>query len=1187
MSNLFNPYRHETAELSASLYPSVTSTAAIVKTDRYNSSFRYIEIDSTTASAFTVMNSGSELGSNTIEIYIIGGGGGGGNGIWPSNVGVGGGGGAGGFVTLSGYTNDSNLVQSYDVTIGAGGGGGSGWCAQQGSPTYVTPSTGTVLSAAGGGAGSSYGPTGCGTGALLNGGSGGGSSYSYSGGTGIAGQGNHGYIGTATNSTSWPYLNGGGGGAGEGGKGNRGTVRGDGGDGKTYTWMLSSGVGDNGYLAGGGGGGIAYYPYWSGTVSPAIGGKGGGGDGVKAGTWYSNGMANTGGGGCGGGKTYGYWGARGRGGNGGSGKVIVRWRVEPLPKSYYPDISGNGGETINTDGDYKWIQFTGDSSFDVINQGNEMGSNTVECLLVGGGGGGGAGSTAHAFGAGGGGGAGAVLCLSGHTRERIYKGRYPVTVGAGGAGANIFLDNSIQAGYDGYESKIKWIDGSEKVTGPAGGGGSANCNGRNAGAGSVAFSEELGALVTSNNTWNGSREFEDLSKYKHDVVAGRTDAGTKNKRGVTSVYHSTSKGNPFDTLGSSIYTNNAPLKVDLTADTFPGTGPFTIETWVNPSELSSETQSDAAILSIGSGAYNRISLLQYRGYYRFEYGLTNLSTYYSYLVSDKGSYIYRWAYPWKGWNSWNHVAICRYSNNDVHIFINGVQIGDGSAGGRPMKNVKTDINQGYFSIGGSPAYYSHLTNNYCWDCSPDYWYYTNYFYYYDAKYTKGKCVYPDLGKGSLYTVPDGSITYTGGSGGGGGSGHSTLITNPGESSGTGTMGGYGIGTATITTTTTGNSAGPFEPADLASKVILDIRSETITDKYTITDSSPQSQTVTNPHYCYHSTTLAKFGTTSIAFDIVGRNSGMYMTLPAVEKNDFIGNDFTMEAWIYRTSKSSYSTIMAQDDFFSPNMNFQWRLDHDADRMTFLVFTTSSRSSYRFMQCPLTSNEWHHVAITNWGGVFTMWVDGNAVNNMTLDGKFGRPAPVTGNIIKTGIGNNGNGYGGYYFQGYMENIRITKGAARYTTTGFSVSGFTPSAGQNYPIYQDIISSSSTQSLSTSDGAGGGGGSALSGADGYTSRGGDGGAGIESSITGTTTQFGGGGGGGVLTRYIGLTGGKGGSGGGGDGPQTWSAGQSVSGTAGTINTGGGGGGGGAGAGRARGMDAGGNGGSGTVIIKWKYQ
>lgn len=242
---------------------------------------------------------------NVVALVVAGGGGGSGasSGSWE-----GGGGGAGGLIyaTNTYVFNTSN----YTVTIGAGGAGGAGGSVAGSSGSN---STFNGLTAIGGGNGSGLNTVGG------SGGSGGGSwgSGGVGPGSGTAGQGNAGGGGNATNAA------GGGGGAGAtGGTGSAG-VGGAGGAGLYYSI-----IGSNTAYAGGGGG------------SPAgTGGVGGGGTGGSSSTV---GAANTGGGGGGGVST-----GSSAGKAGGSGVVIINY---PAPQQfsggYVTNVNNLAGSNI-------------------------------------------------------------------------------------------------------------------------------------------------------------------------------------------------------------------------------------------------------------------------------------------------------------------------------------------------------------------------------------------------------------------------------------------------------------------------------------------------------------------------------------------------------------------------------------------------------------------------------------------------------------------------------------------------------------------------------------------------------------------------------------------------------------------------------------------------------------------------
>ena len=142
-------------------------------------------------------------------------------------------------------------------------------------------------------------------------------------------------------------------------------------------------------------------------------------------------------------------------------------------------ITATGG-TITTSGDFKIHSFTGDGCFVVSCGGNPAGSTSVDYLVVAGGGGGGASEGAPFRGAGGGGGGGFRESKSGctgcwtasplvaTTAIPVSVQTYPITVGAGGAGAIVPPGND--PGTQGSSSIFSTITS-------AGGGGGASSGG--------------------------------------------------------------------------------------------------------------------------------------------------------------------------------------------------------------------------------------------------------------------------------------------------------------------------------------------------------------------------------------------------------------------------------------------------------------------------------------------------------------------------------------------------------------------------------------------------------------------------------------------------------------------------------------------------------------------------------------
>jgi hypothetical protein len=257
------------------------------------------------------------LSTLSCDALVIAGGGGGASDYYA------GGGGAGGLLA---FTSQS-ISTAQTVTVGAGGAFGalgnvtssSGADSQLGSLTLVK----------GGGGAANYQ-----SGNALNGGSGGGGGGKTSSvaGAGLAspsGQGNNGGGGISPSSGN-AGAGGGGGGAGAVGSNGANLVGGNGGAGlSTYSsWGVATSTGQNvsgtRWYAGGGGGSAGTGNL--GADTKGTGGNGGGGDGLfhnsggAVAAVATNGTTNTGGGG-GGSSEAGIY----RGGNGGSGIVIVRY----------------------------------------------------------------------------------------------------------------------------------------------------------------------------------------------------------------------------------------------------------------------------------------------------------------------------------------------------------------------------------------------------------------------------------------------------------------------------------------------------------------------------------------------------------------------------------------------------------------------------------------------------------------------------------------------------------------------------------------------------------------------------------------------------------------------------------------------------------------------------------------------
>lgn len=163
-------------------------------------------------------------------------------------------------------------------------------------------------------------------------------------------------------------------------------------------------------------------------------------------------------------------------------------------------------------------------------------------------------------------------------------------------------------------------------------------------------------------------------------------------------------------------------------------------------------------------------------------------------------------------------------------------------------------------------------------------------------------------------------------------------------------------------------------------------------------------------------------------------TGDYLSIPSNNTLDFGTGDFTIEFWVNFSALSTNRMIL--DRWASGNAN-SWQLYWRATG-TSLAFLVGA--STVLLQDPtsntITTNTWYHVAVTRASGSNKMFINGNVVATAT------NSTSLTSSLAL--------GIGRQYststndFNGYLSDLRITKGFARYTAN-FSVPT-TPFLGQ---------------------------------------------------------------------------------------------------------------------------------------------
>ena len=169
-----------------------------------------------------------------------------------------------------------------------------------------------------------------------------------------------------------------------------------------------------------------------------------------------------------------------------------------------------------------------------------------------------------------------------------------------------------------------------------------------------------------------------------------------------------------------------------------------------------------------------------------------------------------------------------------------------------------------------------------------------------------------------------------------------------------------------------------------------------------------------------STTQKKFGSTSL---YIADN----VRVSSTEGFNMGTGDFTMEAWFYFTTLSAGFGIF--DQWNSGTSLARSQLWHGSSAGGQLKFYHSiagqSTQTISFADPTISTGSWIHLALVRQGGTVKLYVDG------TADSTSGS---TSGNVHRTDdmwFGDQQTG-GGNAPQYYMDDLRITKGAARYTS-----------------------------------------------------------------------------------------------------------------------------------------------------------
>lgn len=196
---------------------------------------------------------------------------------------------------------------------------------------------------------------------------------------------------------------------------------------------------------------------------------------------------------------------------------------------------------------------------------------------------------------------------------------------------------------------------------------------------------------------------------------------------------------------------------------------------------------------------------------------------------------------------------------------------------------------------------------------------------------------------------------------------------------------------------------------------------------TFVDSSNDNKSATVFGNAQLATDIVKFGSAAGKFD----GSGDYLTYAADADFGFASSDFTLEAWVYLGDPAlsgNYRILFATTSQRNTYYGIRY---HGGTNVVLTSYDGSSVVEQPTGTSPKVAlSDWTHIAYSRESGTLRGYINGTQV----MSGSFNTATSTSSGFA---VGASPQYYGALYnWVGRVDEVRVTKGVARYTT------GFTP-------------------------------------------------------------------------------------------------------------------------------------------------
>ena len=200
----------------------------------------------------------------------------------------------------------------------------------------------------------------------------------------------------------------------------------------------------------------------------------------------------------------------------------------------------------------------------------------------------------------------------------------------------------------------------------------------------------------------------------------------------------------------------------------------------------------------------------------------------------------------------------------------------------------------------------------------------------------------------------------------------------------------------------------------------------------IIDSSPKPKTITLNNGASISSSKSRFGGGSLFLsgrsDSALNGGGPYASISSHTDFGFGSGDFTIEMWVYPLDFTNWRTLISIGVY---NDGLLWRMGPGGDQLYINgVGYTGQNNNWNWGASSVPLNKWSHLALVRNNGTVKVYINGT--ESFSTSG--GPAASDLGSSRDVYIGTCKHSYGSEIFNGYIDEVRITKGigTARYSS-----------------------------------------------------------------------------------------------------------------------------------------------------------